>query len=159
MRRHRPRQATGLLRDPARQDRPGRRGFLGWLAEACPFKIETILTDNGKEFTYRFTAQGRARADRAPPVRPGLPGHLADPPPYVRRRLGSHPAPLRQCAQPTHPAEGPRPHPSKPSKMACLPPRITKIPGRGLELQMGHLWTFGVWSGRIKCRSKKTHHH
>jgi transposase InsO family protein len=28
------------------------------LAKGCPFKIEKILTDNGKEFTDRFTAQG-----------------------------------------------------------------------------------------------------
>lgn len=34
------------------------RDFLQRLAENCPFKIEKILTDNGKEFTDRFTAQG-----------------------------------------------------------------------------------------------------
>jgi transposase InsO family protein len=28
------------------------------LVTVCPFKIERILTDNGKEFTDRFTAQG-----------------------------------------------------------------------------------------------------
>ena len=36
----------------------GVRGFLDRLATVCPFKIEKILTDNGKEFTDRFTAQG-----------------------------------------------------------------------------------------------------
>jgi transposase-like protein len=36
----------------------GTKGFLERLAAACPFKIEKILTDNGKEFTDRFTAQG-----------------------------------------------------------------------------------------------------
>jgi transposase InsO family protein len=36
----------------------GTRGFLERLAENCPFKIEKILTDNGKEFTDRFSAQG-----------------------------------------------------------------------------------------------------
>jgi transposase InsO family protein len=36
----------------------GSRGFLERLAAACPFHIEKILTDNGKEFTDRFTAQG-----------------------------------------------------------------------------------------------------
>jgi transposase InsO family protein len=36
----------------------GARGFLERLAQACPFRIEKILTDNGKEFTDRFTAQG-----------------------------------------------------------------------------------------------------
>jgi hypothetical protein len=36
----------------------GTHDFLKRLAEACPFKIEKILTDNGKEFTDRFTAQG-----------------------------------------------------------------------------------------------------
>lgn len=36
----------------------GTQAFLGRLAAACPFKIEKILTDNGKEFTGRFTAQG-----------------------------------------------------------------------------------------------------
>lgn len=36
----------------------GTRGFLQRLAAACPFRIEKILTDNGKEFTDRFTAQG-----------------------------------------------------------------------------------------------------
>ncbi len=32
--------------------------FVEHLLEKCPFKIEKILTDNGKEFTDRFTAQG-----------------------------------------------------------------------------------------------------
>jgi hypothetical protein len=36
----------------------GTQGFIERLAKACPFKIEKILTDNGKEFTDRFTAQG-----------------------------------------------------------------------------------------------------
>jgi hypothetical protein len=36
----------------------GTRNFLERLVAACPFKIEKILTDNGKEFTDRFTAQG-----------------------------------------------------------------------------------------------------
>lgn len=36
----------------------GTQAFLERLAAACPFKIEKILTDNGKEFTDRFTAQG-----------------------------------------------------------------------------------------------------
>ncbi|CAG1769466.1 hypothetical protein BAC2_00340 [uncultured bacterium] len=36
----------------------GASGFLERLAAACPFGIEKILTDNGKEFTDRFTAQG-----------------------------------------------------------------------------------------------------
>lgn len=36
----------------------GAKSFLERLAAACPFKIEKILTDNGKEFTDRFTAQG-----------------------------------------------------------------------------------------------------
>ena len=36
----------------------GTQGFVERLAKACPFKIEKILTDNGKEFTDRFTAQG-----------------------------------------------------------------------------------------------------
>lgn len=36
----------------------GTQGFLERLAAACPFRIEMILTDNGKEFTDRFTAQG-----------------------------------------------------------------------------------------------------
>jgi IS30 family transposase len=36
----------------------GARGFLKRLVAACPFKIEKLLTDNGKEFTDRFTAQG-----------------------------------------------------------------------------------------------------
>ena len=34
------------------------RAFVEHLLEKCPFKIEKILTDNGKEFTDRFTAQG-----------------------------------------------------------------------------------------------------
>lgn len=34
------------------------QGFVQRLAKACPFKVEKILTDNGKEFTDRFTAQG-----------------------------------------------------------------------------------------------------
>jgi transposase InsO family protein len=36
----------------------GTHDFLKRLAQACPFRIEKILTDNGKEFTDRFTAQG-----------------------------------------------------------------------------------------------------
>ncbi|MGI9211748.1 MAG: IS481 family transposase [Methylococcaceae bacterium] len=36
----------------------GTRAFAERLAAVCPFKIEKILTDNGKEFTDRFTAQG-----------------------------------------------------------------------------------------------------
>jgi hypothetical protein len=36
----------------------GTRAFLDRLVTVCPFKIERILTDNGKEFTDRFTAQG-----------------------------------------------------------------------------------------------------
>jgi transposase InsO family protein len=36
----------------------GTQGFIERLAKVCPFKIEKILTDNGKEFTDRFTAQG-----------------------------------------------------------------------------------------------------
>ncbi len=36
----------------------GTRGFLERLGKACPFKVEKILADNGKEFTDRFTAQG-----------------------------------------------------------------------------------------------------
>jgi hypothetical protein len=36
----------------------GTHDFLKRLAEVCPFRIEKILTDNGKEFTDRFTAQG-----------------------------------------------------------------------------------------------------
>jgi transposase InsO family protein len=36
----------------------GTQGFVERLAKVCPFKIEKILTDNGKEFTDRFTAQG-----------------------------------------------------------------------------------------------------
>ncbi|MDF9392539.1 MULTISPECIES: IS481 family transposase [Methylococcus] len=44
-----------LLPDKTAQ---GTQAFLARLAAACPFRIETILTDNGKEFTDRFTAQG-----------------------------------------------------------------------------------------------------
>lgn len=40
----------------------GTQGFLERLAESCPFQIEKRLTDNGKAFTDRFTAQG----ERAP---------------------------------------------------------------------------------------------
>lgn len=36
----------------------GTQDFIKRLATVCPFKIEKILTDNGKEFTDRFTAQG-----------------------------------------------------------------------------------------------------
>lgn len=36
----------------------GTHDFIERLAKVCPFKIEKILTDNGKEFTDRFTAQG-----------------------------------------------------------------------------------------------------
>ena len=36
----------------------GTQGFVERLSAACPFKFEKILTDNGKEFTDRFTAQG-----------------------------------------------------------------------------------------------------
>ena len=36
----------------------GTHDFVQRLTQACPFKIEKILTDNGKEFTDRFTAQG-----------------------------------------------------------------------------------------------------
>ena len=39
----------------------GTHDFLLRLAKACPFKIEKILTDNGKEFTDRFTAQGERK--------------------------------------------------------------------------------------------------
>lgn len=34
------------------------RDFVERLVTKCPFKIEKILTDNGKEFTDRYTAQG-----------------------------------------------------------------------------------------------------
>jgi len=34
------------------------RGFLERLTQAAPFIIQTILTDNGKEFTDRFVATG-----------------------------------------------------------------------------------------------------
>ena len=36
----------------------GTAGFVQRLVAACPIRIEKILTDNGKEFTDRFTAQG-----------------------------------------------------------------------------------------------------
>lgn len=36
----------------------GTQAFLKRLAAACPFRIEKLLTDNGKEFTDRFTVQG-----------------------------------------------------------------------------------------------------
>ena len=36
----------------------GTHDFLNLPARVCPFKIERILTDTGKEFTDRFTAQG-----------------------------------------------------------------------------------------------------
>lgn len=34
------------------------RGFLERLLQAAPFKVTTLLTDNGKEFTDRFCATG-----------------------------------------------------------------------------------------------------
>ncbi len=37
------------------------QGFVERLVEKAPFKIEKILTDNGKEFTDRFTAQGERK--------------------------------------------------------------------------------------------------
>lgn len=39
----------------------GTRAFVERLAAVCPFKIEKILTDNGKEFTDRFTPQGERK--------------------------------------------------------------------------------------------------
>lgn len=44
-----------VLPDKAAQ---GTHDFLLRLTQVCPFKIEKVLTDNGKEFTDRFTAQG-----------------------------------------------------------------------------------------------------
>ena len=46
----------------------GTAGFLQRLVAACPVGIEKILTDNGKEFTDRFTAQG----ERQPTGRHGF---------------------------------------------------------------------------------------
>ena len=37
------------------------RAFLEHLLEAAPFKVTTVLTDNGKEFTDRFCASGERR--------------------------------------------------------------------------------------------------
>ena len=37
---------------------PAARAFLAALAKACPVRIHTILTDNGKEFTDRFVTTG-----------------------------------------------------------------------------------------------------
>jgi transposase-like protein len=52
----------------------GTRGFLERLAENCPFKIEKILTDNGKEFTDRFTAQGEREPTGRHPFDQGCSG-------------------------------------------------------------------------------------
>ncbi len=46
--------------------RPGRwqysaKGFLKNLIEKAPFRVRTILTDNGKEFTDRFCAHGERK--------------------------------------------------------------------------------------------------
>ncbi|MEJ5211145.1 MAG: integrase core domain-containing protein, partial [Burkholderiales bacterium] len=37
---------------------PAARAFLAALIRACPIRIRTILTDNGKEFTDRFVTTG-----------------------------------------------------------------------------------------------------
>ena len=66
------------------------RRFLRDLERACPMRIRTILTDNGKEFTDRLFGLRKRAPDRRARVRQVLcrPGHR--PPPDPRRN------PLRQ---------------------------------------------------------------
>ncbi len=40
--------------------------FIRGLQEKCPVKIKTILTDNGKELTDRFTANGERNPTEKP---------------------------------------------------------------------------------------------
>lgn len=56
------------------------RAFLKALAKAAPFRIQTLLTDNGTEFTDRLFGS-RAGADRGACVRAAVPGagHRAPP--------------------------------------------------------------------------------
>ncbi len=63
------------------------RGFLERLLDAAPFKLRTVLTDNGKEFTDRFCATG----EREPTGR-----HLVD------RRCAEH-AIDHRLIKPAHP--------------------------------------------------------
>ncbi len=53
-------RATRWVYLEVRRDKSARsaRAFLATLIRACPVKIHKILTDNGKEFTDRFTATG-----------------------------------------------------------------------------------------------------
>ncbi len=53
-------RATRWVYLEVRRDKSARsaRAFLAALIRACPVKIHKILTDNGKEFTDRFTATG-----------------------------------------------------------------------------------------------------
>lgn len=91
------------------------QGFLKRLIDKAPFKIEKVLTDNGKAFTDRFAATGQPHPERPTPLRPGLPSsrHRAplDPPPPSpdqwhgrtlqwahQRGAGHHPFSLRRAS-------------------------------------------------------------
>jgi transposase-like protein len=47
------------------------RQFLSRLIKKAPFKINQVLTDNGKEFTGRFCATGQREPTGNRPVGPG----------------------------------------------------------------------------------------
>ena len=128
------------------------RGFLERLLKAAPFKILTLLTDNGKEFTDRFCATGERTATgrhpfdqvclaprhRAPPHQaPPSPNQrhgralqrahqrgLGHPPLSQRRAPRRHPHPLRQHLQSLHPPT--RPGPSQ--SLRCPTRLVSKAP-------------------------------
>jgi len=111
------------------------RRFLRDLERACPIRIRTILTDNGKEFTDRLfglrkrAATGEHEFDTlcadlgiehrlTPPKSPQNQRHgraiqrphrggPAKPSLPIRRRTGDHAAPLRLALQPSTPAISP----------------------------------------------------
>ncbi len=114
-----------LVRILADQTAASARAFLKALHQACPIKITTLLTDNGKEFTDRFCATG----ERAPtgrhlfdqrlcPSRHRAPAYCSPPPAdqrhggtlqWAHRRRARH-HPLRLCAEP-----GGHPHRLRPA--------------------------------------------
>ncbi len=58
VRRHRSRLALGVCGDSRRENGDNAAAFLQRLVAKAPFKVQKVLTDNGKEFTDRFCATG-----------------------------------------------------------------------------------------------------
>lgn len=62
----------GLSGSQAQPVRQGCETFMNWVEERAPFKVQAVLTDNGKSFNNRFTRAGE-RAPAAALLRPSVP--------------------------------------------------------------------------------------